>query len=164
MLFRSARSVDIPSLIYDNGTSPVTFTFETASMVNYPKENPLSQTLKRLLDGEIQVDNLRGNVHFEILYKPDQWPCWVPWHQWDECSTNTGDRNKPAFRPRMGFGVPSPSACDPYTNRVMREAYTFQVKVIITGYCEVLAVRIKTVTIPDLQFAPIAGCDPICPT
>lgn len=135
---------------------------ESPSLLNYPRDNELSRTLKRLLDGEIEVDNLFGTVHFEVLYKPDQWPCWVPWHQWDECSRNDVPPDKPAFRPRMGFGEPSMNDCDEYNNRVLREAYDFQVKVIVTGQCEVKGIRIKAVTVPETPFAK-PTCDPICP-
>lgn len=140
----------------------VVFAMESPSMFNYPATNELSRTLKCLKDGEIEVDNLYGKVHFEVLYKPDQWPCWVPWHQWDTCAGNEVE-GKPAFRPRMGFGEPSMSDCDPYNNRVLREAYNFQVKIIVTGQCEVKTVRLKANTVPETPFAqPV--CDPICET
>lgn len=151
--------------ISDNDTDsprPVTLSFESASLFNYPKNDPRFHMLKRLVDGEIYVDELRGKVHFEVLYKPDQWPCWVPWFQWDECSTNTGTSTKPAFRPTMGLGEPSSTPCDPYNNRILREGYTFQTKIIITGHCTFKGARFKAVTVPDIPFAR-PHCALICP-
>lgn len=147
--------------IADDDTIRVVWSIESASLFNYPQNDPRFHMLKRLVDGEIYVDNLRGEVHFEVLYKPDQWPCWVPWFQWDECSDNTESNTKPAFRPTMGLGEPSSTPCDPYNNRVLREGYTYQVKLIITGHCMFKGARFKCVTVPDIPFAK-PNCSPLC--
>lgn len=149
------KSADTAVSDDDTGTDrPVAWSMESASLFNYPQNDPRFHMLKCLKDGEIYVDELRGPVHFEVLYKPDQWPCWVPWFQWDECSTGTNvDVNKPAFKPRMGLGEPDSGLCDPYNNRVLREGYTFQVKILITGHCTFKGARFKCVTVPDIPFA-----------
>lgn len=147
----------------DTGTpTPVVWSLESASLFNYDQKDPRFHMLKCLKDGEIYVDELKGRVHFEVLYKPDQWPCWVPWHQWDVCADNEGTDDKPGFIPRMGLGEPSSSPCDSFNNRVLREFYTAQVKIIITGHCTLKGARFKAVTVPETPFAKQI-CDPICP-
>lgn len=144
--------------IYDNEIEPITWTGE--SSVVFKAEDFREQPFHRLNDGELIIDNLIGTVDFELYYKPDQYPCWVPWFNWSECAPKTAPNSKPQFRPRMGLGEPpirdalGNSLCDPITNRPFREGYTFQIKWIIRGHCRVLGFRAKAILAPDPQFAP----------
>lgn len=147
-----------------NGTSyPIEWWFESSAL--FRDRNPGERTYKQLNNGELMVDKLVGRVDFEVFYKPDQFPCWTLWHSWSECATqNTGastDTNKAQFRPRMGLGTPSGTPCDPTTNRPMREGFTFQIKVVATGQCEITGMRFEAVVKPLPTFAPLA-CDNIC--
>lgn len=152
-----------PPIIGDSGTQAIQWWFESAMLFREP---PQSQRLfKRLEDGEITVDKLVGRVDFQAFYKPDQYPCWIPWHSWSECAVqNTGkstDNTKPQFRPRMGLGKPSPNVCDPSTKRPLPDAYNYQFKLVITGQCEFVGARFKAVVMPEPTFAaPI--CKPVC--
>lgn len=138
--------------IYDNGTVPIVWTGESSVMFKAP--NPKDQAFHRLIDGEILVDNLQGLVDFALFYKPDQYPCWVPWFQWQECAVKDSDESKAQFRPRMGMGEPSATPYDISTGRALREGYVFQVKWIIQGHCRFLGLRAKAVTLPIPAFAP----------
>ncbi len=148
-----------PEQIYDNGSNPIALEFETPEF--FKAQDPRSAPYLRLMDGEIAVDLLVGEVFFQIFWRPDQHPCWIPWAEWTECAT-IGPSAQPQFRPRMGFGRPNVSFCDPSTNRPLCEGYQFQVKGIVTGHCRVRDIRLLTVTIPQPKFAPLK-CVSVCP-
>lgn len=138
--------------IYDNETEAIVWTGESPVLL---KANDFrQQDFHRLVDGELIVDNLVGTVDFQVYYKPDQYPCWIPWFNWSECANKNSSSSKPQFRPRMGLGEPSGTPCDASTNRPFREGYTYQVKWIIRGHCRVLGFRVKAIVAPQPQFAP----------
>lgn len=146
---------------YDNGGQRIQWTIEAPPRFRYPPDHQLSKTLKRLADGEIHVDELIGLVNFDFFYKPDQHPDWIPWFSWAEYSP---DGSVGSFRPRMGLGEPNPKLCDEVLDRPYREAYTFQVKGIITGHCRVLGGLFKCITVPQQMFAPQMCEAPEVPT
>jgi len=154
----------VPIIGDQNITSqPIEWWFESPTLF---RETDVSRrTFKRLVNGEIYVDKLVGRVDFQAFYKPDQYPCWIPWLNWSECAVqNTGvppDNNKPAFKPRMGLGSPSMNACDPFTNRPFPLGYSYQFKLVITGQCEFIGAKFKATTEPEPEFAP-PSCNPIC--
>jgi hypothetical protein len=151
-----------PPIVGDNGTDAIQWWFE--SPVLFKERTPAERTFKQLNNGEIMVDKLVGRVDFQAFWKPDQYPCWIPWIQWSECATTPTTQaanNKPQFRPRMGLGTPPSSPCDPSTNRPLREGFTFQLKLVVTGQCEFIGARFEAVVKPQPTFAPPA-CDAIC--
>jgi hypothetical protein len=150
------------SVHFDNGSIPITWSGESPVLFQDVKDK---NTLMRLLDGEIRVESLEGRVDFQFFYKPDDYPCWIPWHSWSECYTKPTDSNglQPGFNPRMGLGEPSSDDCDTNNNRPFREFYYCQVKWIITGHCRVTGMRFKGVTIPQTQFAA-PKCNANCST
>lgn len=136
--------------IADNRTSTIAYFFESPTL-KWNGENIQEPKFKRLMDGEIHVDELIGDVDFEAYYKPDEWPCWIPWIQWSECAgTKVGDQ--PQFRPRMGLGQPSNADCDPTNNRPMREAYRFQFKLVVIGHARFLGAKFKAISLPEPTF------------
>lgn len=145
-------------LHFDNGSIPITSTLEGPDLF---KEDPRNRSFKQLADGEMQVDDAIGTVNFRVYYKPDQYPCWILWHAWSIC-TNTGTGLQPGFYPRMGFGEPSGTPCDAFTNRPFREGYNFQVKVEKDGHCRILGINLRSITKPEPKMAPMV-CTP-CPT
>lgn len=147
------------------GPVPITWAFETCSLFKHiktPAKGPMD--LARLMDGEIYVDNVVGTVGFQAFYKPDQYPCWIPWHSWSICqneATTTNPNSQPTYRTRMGLGSPSPVPCDMVNNRPLREGYTFQFKLVVTGHCAFLGAKFRAFPVPDTKFAkPI--CNPAC--
>jgi hypothetical protein len=145
--------------IADNTSQAINWWFETGSL-KWKGEDPKEPIFKRLIDGEIHVDDLIGRVDFQVLYRPDEWPCWIPWFAWSECA-GTGAGSQPQFRPRMGLGEPSGRSCDTTTNRPLREAYRFQIQIRIAGHCRFLGAKFKAVPIPDDTFAK-PSCTPLC--
>jgi len=148
-----------PDQIYDNGTTPIDLLFETP--VFFKPQDPRTAPYLKLMDGECAVDLLVGEVLFQVYWKPDQYPCWVPWIAWTECATQ-GATAQPQFRPRMGFGRPPVNLCDTSTNRPLCEGYQFQVRMIVTGHCRVREVRLLAVTAPQPKFSPLR-CSVVCP-
>jgi hypothetical protein len=147
--------------ISDNSGTPlntrqIVWSGESSSLFNYQEGDKRKRQLKQLKDAEIHVRALapNTNVWFQFWFKPDQWPCWVPWLQWSECA----GKGLNQFRPRMGLGEPSPIYCDTTNDRPLREGYTFQVKWVIRGYCELVAIQVKAVTMPQSQFAKVTCC------
>ena len=148
--------------IVDGGNIRILWALASGSLFK-EQQQQLGHQLLRLTEGEIYVDDLKGTVDFRAYYKPDQWPCWIPWFSWSECQTPATKDVEPGFRPRMGLGEPSASDCDTTNNRPLREGYTFQFKLLIRGHCRFLGARIGAVTVPQPKFAK-QGCDPICQT
>lgn len=137
--------------INDNTFTPITWLFESPTL-DWPGEKRDKPRFKRMMDGEIYVDDLRGSVLFQAFYRPDEWPCWIPWLEWTECA-GTGTGTQPQFRPRMGLGQPDSKLCDLITNRPFRDAYRFQFKLVVTGHCRFLGARFKAVTLPEPTFS-----------
>jgi hypothetical protein len=143
-------------LFNDNGVNPITSYFESPSMFDESRDEG-RETYKRLTYGEIYIDELQSNVNFQIYYLSDQWPDWVPWTTF---LVNYGPKNgaaDPGFRPRIGLPKPDMTACDPHNLRPLCEGYTFQVKIVATGYFRFLGARFQCEEISQSQYKP-----PIC--
>jgi hypothetical protein len=149
-----------PGPIGDNDFTPVPLNFATGDL-DFGEPNPQIREYKQLSYGEIYVDNLKGKVHFQVWYKPDQWPYWVLWHEWDECQKPDANGNG-GFRPRMPLGEPSVDPCDPILNRPLREGYTFRLRVQITGHATFKGGKIIAITKPEPS-RPSAICSALCP-
>lgn len=134
----------------DNDNERIVWMFQTSSLFR-DKE----KIFKKLWDGELMVDKLRSRVDFEVWWKPDQYPCWVPWVAWSECQTQPKNAADPGFRPRMGMGQPPNTFCDSSNNRNLALGYTFQVKVIVTGKCRVMGMKFKAIEDTEPAFAPV---------
>lgn len=105
---------------------------------------------KQLTKAEVYVDNIVGSVDFSLSYRPNQYPCWIPWKSWSECAGGTdcdsigqlnGICKQPIFsemqyRAKMEIGPP-PIACDPISKKVLSRAYEFEVKLDVTGQARV---------------------------
>jgi len=145
--------------IYDNGNTPIKWSFESPVMFREP--DPARRKFKRLFNGELWVDQMIGTVHFAVSYRQDDYPCWTPWLEWDECAPMVNTDAKPQYRPRLPLGEPSPYVCDPSTNRPMREGYYFAVRIEITGQCRFKGARFLATGIPEPKFG-VPNCKPIC--
>lgn len=150
---------------YDNGSEPISYVLESAQLFKDP--NVGDRKFKQLHNGEIFVDQMVGLCSFRVQYQPDQWPGWVDWFSWTECATNpnitdpTTANFQPGYKPRMGLGQPRVDDCDPCNNRPLRNGYSFQVRITITGQCRFLGARFECIPLPEPQFAP-QSCTPIC--
>lgn len=116
----------------------------------YTWGNPFE--LKKLAGCELWIDKMFGTVEFELYYKPDQHPCWLFWHAWKDCAARscreeTVDVECPdvgypvepyceQFRATINLPKP-PSYCIPSSKRPSVEAYQFQVRLVVKGWCRV---------------------------
>jgi len=146
--------------IYDAVDTRIVWSFE--AFLDFGQKNPAVRDRLRLDEAEIYVDELRGKVDFQAYYRPDDWPCWVPWHSWQECEDNTiATETQPGFRPNMGLGEPEPGPCDPTNNRPLREGYTFHFKMVITGHCRFKGGKFGANTVPQPEWSK-PSCNTIC--
>lgn len=149
---------------------PIKWAFETSALLR-KGEAYHELDLKRLMGGELYVDDVFGTVAFKVFYKPDQHPCWIPWHSWSvcvlekQCSVSPEGcldttNYKPLFVPRMPFGIPSGECDTNGTKRPYREARTFQVRVEVIGHCVIRGMRIMAITIPEQTWPDMrSSCD-----
>jgi hypothetical protein len=69
-------------LTSDGTASPIRSIIETRSL---SCGSPLEQ--KKLIRADMWISGLEGSVDFEVYWRPDEYPCWRPWHTFTRCST-----------------------------------------------------------------------------
>lgn len=103
---------------------------------------------KILQDLELWIDSVRGDVIFDIKYRPDQWPCWFDWITFKveakdkECNESPLDPTQcqtpvsfeDQYRPRLWIGQP-PNQTTPILETLARFGYQFQLRIQWTGNC-----------------------------
>jgi hypothetical protein len=157
----------------DDGAAQIIWQFETPKFFK-PKKSTERQ-FSRLKGGEIYWKDLIGTAHIQVYYRPDDYPCWTLWHEWDECAPEnncqpdpvTGclpmNNNQPQYFPRRGLPEPDPKVCNQATKMAMREGFTFQMRVVIQGHLKIMGGWVYGETIDQPAFAPLrctkAGCD-----
>ena len=125
---------------FDNGRNRVTWSFETGSY-------SFATTLRKRLQGlTLFIDRVAGEVDFDLKWKPDQYPCWVDWAKWTECGSidnceattdcMTLQNWTEQYRPEIEIGQP-PIACESGQTKLSRDAYEYQVRLAMTGFCRV---------------------------
>ena len=105
--------------------------------------------LLQLITGEQFIDELYGRATFTLQFRPDQYPLWLDWTAWSECSTfqdcnppvcgepQTGPKqHRLQYRPNMMFPRP-PDGCEADVDKVFDQGYEFQVRQTIEGYCRI---------------------------
>ena len=99
---------------------------------------------------ELWVDKMLGTVDFAVYYRPDNWPCWIPWHAWNECTakdcledveTPCSSEGYPetfceSFRATMRLPKP-PATCIRPSKRPSTQFFQCQFKLVIKGWCRV---------------------------
>lgn len=125
---------------YDNETERVIWGLESSDLFRGENGN-LIRTFKALEDGELSIDDVRGDVEIRVFYKPDQYPGWILWRNWTVRNDMTLDNSQPGYFPRMGLGKPGSDTCNELTDQPSRFGYTYQVRVVIQGHCRLLGAR-----------------------
>jgi hypothetical protein len=123
--------------------------------------------LKRLIMGELHVEDIADTVVINISYKPDQYPNWVPWQTITLCSTVS--QCVPSVSPNACFftidarsyaarlTVPQPAdACNGMTGKPLREFYDCQFQLTWTGHCRIR----RFFTHIKIQTQPMEGTCP----
>lgn len=135
---------------FDNGDNRIQWYLETPAYT----WNSLTK-LKKLVGCDIWVDRLMGTVYFKLDWRPDSATCWIPWHQWQECSPKNSaeDVNNPVTYPLTEFGpcyratmtLPEPPKnCAPCgIGRPATIAYQHQLRLTILGKCRLRGIWLR---------------------
>lgn len=156
----------------DDGAALIIWKAEYPQM--FKEKNSSERQAKRLMGGEIYWKDLIGTAHIQVYYKPDDYPCWTLWHEWDECGTPnsctpdpvTGclpnNNNQPVYHPRRGLPEPDPKPCNTATKKPLREGFTFQVRVVVQGHLKLMGIWCWGWTVDQPYAAPVK-CNPAPP-
>lgn len=139
----------------DNDTTPIDWVFESPVLFNKDVK-PLAVPIQ-LNDGEVYLSDIKGKVHVKIQYRPDFYPCWTDWREFDVCAADTVDEKNPqaGYRMRIGLGQPKPDPCEAGNNRPLRNGYFFQFRITVTGYCQWRGMKVSAIQIAEPKFAPV---------
>ncbi len=130
---------------------------------SYSFENPFE--IKKLEYGEMWVDQIVGDVAFDIKYKPNQYPAWVDWNTFSECAEYqncptesnqclTLNNYKPQYRSRVRLPQPADS-CEATNGVPMRNGYEMSVRIGWTGQARIKGFRMHAYPIVE---EPYGGC------
>ncbi len=134
---------------YDNGNR-VQWQIEFPA---YTFGNP--NGLKELETMEIEMSKMLGTVEFRAEYRPDHFPCFLPWRSWKVCSARDCteiledpclDTGYPievfceSFRSTMMLPKPPP-VCIAASGRPSTWGFQHQVRLTIKGYCQINSIR-----------------------
>jgi len=99
--------------------------------------------LKKLSGGDLWMDRIDGDVAMSVSFRPDQYPGWVAWHSWTECTTVADcllvGGCLPMLNRQQGYfsrrKLPEPTeSCNSYAGRPFRLGYEFQFKIQGSGH------------------------------
>ncbi len=114
-----------------------------------------SMQLTELDTLELEVSKILGTVEFRAEYRPDNFPCWLPWRSWKVCTARDctelvddpcADTGYPialfceSFRSTMMLPKPVPT-CIKSSGRPSTIAFQHQVRLTIHGWCRVNSAR-----------------------
>lgn len=147
----------------DNGLDPIDWVLETRSM-SFPGATGGNTGLKRLAAGEAWLSEFAGTVTLTLQYRPDQYPCWQDWNTRTVCVTSdqcddadgcaaTTAGNLKGYKTRLGFGMPAEQDNEP-DESTMLAAYSFQVRIEGSGYCQMNRFILQAHEEEELPMAP----------
>lgn len=150
------QKFDKPDLITDNriawSLTPKSFGFKDQG-----------QEIKRLNTADLWVDQVTGEVDFDVDYRPDQYPAFRDWANWSICSDykQCGPTDcllvedfKEQYRPRMKLPTPA-EACEAGANKSFLMGYEFQPRINVTGHCRLKLFRMHA---HEEQEDPVGPC------
>jgi hypothetical protein len=113
---------------------------------SFTHSSPSNQ--KKLVNGEMWVQDVIGTVNWSVSYRPDQYPCMFPWKSGTVCSENevcdeqcpTSLNRHPGYRPRIMFGTPSQD-CNPQTGEAQNLGFEFQWLIQWEGHMKIRSAR-----------------------
>jgi hypothetical protein len=135
---------------------------------SYSFENPFE--LKKLEYGEMWIDQLEGQVSFDIKYKPNQYPAWVDWNTFVECAKTdncdppageclTLQNYKPQYRSRIRLPQPADD-CETSVSAQMRNGYEMSVRIGWNGHTRIKGFRLHAYPVIE---EPYGGCGSTTP-
>lgn len=129
--------------------------------------------IKKLTGGAIWLDKILGRVEFKLQFRPDNFPCWIDWHAWVECTAkDCRDIEGPncltygeaiayceSFQPDGEFPMP-PQKCIGKTKRPCYIGYQFQARLLIKGWARIRAFMLYAEAFQKTPYQ-IIGCQPV---
>jgi hypothetical protein len=137
----------------DNDQVPIFWVFETPLI--FSRDIKSLNELCQLRDGEVYLSNIQGDVKVKVLYRPDYYPCWSTWREFEVCQSIDAANSQPGYRMRIGLGEPDVTPCEAGNNRPLRDGYFFQLRFEITGSCVFKGIRVSAIPKPQQEFAPV---------
>lgn len=145
---------------YDNVNRRISWAVETPS---YVWQNPFQ--LKRLETIELWVDKMFGLVEFEVWYRPDQHPCWIYWHTFQDCAVRNPceDPDLPScyvmqsYREQYrSYTLPvPPNTCDGNNVAPYQYGYQFQFMIVVTGWARIRSILAHAIPVEKPPFKNI---------
>lgn len=146
-----------------NDGNRINWFIETPS---YTWGNPFQ--LKQLDTIELWFDKIYGTVVFQAYYRPDQWPCWIPWHTWTKCAAKDCHEDSEAIACPQYPNTPfcesfdatstlpkAPAKCISPSNRPSNIGYQFQIKIAVKGWCRLRGMMAYSLPREQARYAPI---------
>ena len=172
----SENAANAAQIYEDNGDTPILSIIETATLLN--KDVKSLTDLCELVDGEMYLSDVTSSLNVKVFYRPDFFPCWVPWNEFnlnEDDNNSSGDGNKkPGYWMRIGLGQPSPKTADdidtqaspddtnPANDRPLRVGFFHQFRIEITGHASFRGMKVRANS--SLQTIPAPVTDLNNPT
>ncbi len=133
----------------DSGNARITWILETPGYVMGS-----ANVLKELETARIWIDRLYGKVDFTLYWRNDQNACWNFWNAWSQCAARNSCEDpgvefcpyptttyKEQYRAMMRMPKPE-GVCDLQSDRPSVYAYSFQLRLVIKGFCRVRGISV----------------------
>jgi hypothetical protein len=101
--------------------------------------------MKKLVSMELWIDNLVGEVEFQVDYRPDGDTCWHPWYNWEmdvsdvTPATEFTPLTYPPTTPKQSYVTVTlpkpPEDVQSVNKRPVYIGYQFQPRLTVKGYC-----------------------------
>ena len=124
--------------------------------------------IKKLAGADLWLDRINGSVTMSLKYRPDQYPGWIDWHTWGECTTvkdcSLSGGCLPLLTRNEGYysrrKVPMPSdACLSFAGRPATNAYEFQFRIGGTGHLRLRTFRVQAAVKVDDAIGDCSGSE-----
>jgi hypothetical protein len=133
--------------VTSNGTVNIRRTDIACILQTRSEDYSSAMDLKRLIMGEIYLEDVADMVVMQISYRPDDYPNWVPWQQFAVCSTVSQcyphppgvclfQTNARSYAARLTLPQPRDD-CNLMTGKPMREFHKCQFQLLWTGHARV---------------------------
>ncbi len=136
----------VPTNRFDNVDNRIVFQFETPAFTWDGSIGGLE--LKELVGAELWWDRMFGSVEVKVEYRPDSATCYLPWHEFTDCSpANTAESVHvpvgypvdlgPCYKATVSLPRPDPTCAPCNAARPANVGYQFQFRITIKGYVRV---------------------------
>lgn len=140
---------------FDNFTNRIEWTIASRA---YNFGN--SFDLKKLQSTDIFIDRVSGDVDITLQYKPDGYPCWLPWTTFKTCAKNQTcaddlencempTTKQESYQTKLQATQP-PDTFNPVTKEMFRTCFEVQTRLVVKGFCRIKQQRIDAHTTQEI--------------